>query len=110
MYITHDSRSLAWCWRHSDDQLAGRGVCVIAGHTAAAGTLEFLQLSVISIDLVLAANPLTVASWHPPLREKPTLALLPFLSPVSCLLTRGEPIPTQNKCNCFGVMEAQEMK
>ena len=77
MYITHDS------WRHSDDQLAGRGVCVIAGQDTA-GTLEFLQLSVISIDLVLAANPLTVASWHPPpLREKPTLALLPFLSPVS---------------------------
>ena len=107
MYITHDS------WRHSDDQLAGRGVCVIAGqdtgHTAAAGTLEFLQLSVISIDLVLAANPLTVASWHPPpLREKPTLALLLFLSPVS--LTRGEPIPTQNKCNWCGVVAAQEMK
>ena len=26
-YTTHDS----WSWRHSDDQLAGRGVCVIAG-------------------------------------------------------------------------------
>ena len=27
LYTTHDS----WSWRHSDDQLAGRGVCVIAG-------------------------------------------------------------------------------
>ena len=43
---------------------------------------EFLQLSVISIDLVLAADPLTVASRHPPPpREKPTLAWLPFLPP-----------------------------